>query len=249
MFTRRFNRIERTDGPLFRGRYRSIIVGHDDYLRQLFRYIHRNPVRAGIVRGPEKYHWSSYPAYISLADCPEWLSMDELPNYFPGPNPIASMRDYVEAPELTNLDRQHLEEFLRPSSDGSLAASRCIMPPDEVHTVLRLEPAQLSDVVKVVSKHYGIDESNILCTQRGVKNHPRNLVLYFARSEACLKVHEVAKDFSISRTAVSSAVSRLERRLQIEPPLKTEIAELRLVIRSYRAPSQNLVKLSEEPAT
>ena len=38
MFTRSFNRIEKIDGPLFRGRFKSLIIGHDDYLRQLCRY-------------------------------------------------------------------------------------------------------------------------------------------------------------------------------------------------------------------
>lgn len=238
MFTRKFNRIERIDGPLFRGRYRSKIVGQDDYLRQLFRYIHRNPVEAGIVQSPEEYYWSSYRAYIYFVDCPGWLSRQELPTYFSGPNRIASMRDYVEKPEITELDRLRLEEFLRSSSDSSIDPSRCIMPSGEVQTGRRLEPAQLSELIKVVSKHYGIDESNILCIQRGTKNHPRNVALYLARTEACLKVHEVAKEFSISRTAVSSALSRLERQLQIDPSLKTEIAELSLVIRRYRTPAQ-----------
>jgi hypothetical protein len=237
MFTKRFNRNEKTDGPLFRGRYRSKIIGCDDYLRQLCRYIHRNPVEAGIVGRPEEYHWSSYRAYISLSDCPGWLSIEELPTYFSGPNHIAAMRVYVEDSEQTELDRLSLEELLKPSSDQGIVANRCIMPPDEIHTP-RLEPAKLNDVVKVVSTHYGVDGRNIFSTQRGVKNHARNVALYFARKEACLKVHEVAKDFSISRTAVSGAVSRLEKQLQNEPILKTEIALLRLAIQSLRVPSR-----------
>ena len=63
MFTKRVNKIEKLDGPLFRSRFKSIIVGHDDYLRQLCRYIHRNPVAAGIVKSPQEYKWSSYRAY------------------------------------------------------------------------------------------------------------------------------------------------------------------------------------------
>jgi len=44
VFTQRYNRMRKTDGPLFRGRYKSILVDEDAYLLQLSRYIHRNPI-------------------------------------------------------------------------------------------------------------------------------------------------------------------------------------------------------------
>ena len=55
VYTQRYNSAHGLDGPLFRGRYKAIVVGEDSYLLQLVRYIHRNPVRAGIVEKPEQY--------------------------------------------------------------------------------------------------------------------------------------------------------------------------------------------------
>lgn len=52
-------------GHLFQGRFKSLIVDKDSYLKELTRYIHLNPVRAKIVSRPEKYHWSSYREYIT----------------------------------------------------------------------------------------------------------------------------------------------------------------------------------------
>lgn len=46
VYTQRYNRKRKTDGQLFRGRYKSILVDADNYLLELLRYIHRNPVRA-----------------------------------------------------------------------------------------------------------------------------------------------------------------------------------------------------------
>ncbi|OED44050.1 hypothetical protein AB833_02465 [Chromatiales bacterium (ex Bugula neritina AB1)] len=43
IYTQRYNRLKGTDGPLFRGRYKSILVDEDAYLLQVGRYIHRNP--------------------------------------------------------------------------------------------------------------------------------------------------------------------------------------------------------------
>lgn len=52
-------------GHLFQGRFKSIIVDKDNYLLELSRYMHLNPVRAKIVGKPEEYRYSSYVAYIS----------------------------------------------------------------------------------------------------------------------------------------------------------------------------------------
>ena len=39
VYTQRHNRLKHTDGPLFRGRYKAILVDKDAYLLQLSRYI------------------------------------------------------------------------------------------------------------------------------------------------------------------------------------------------------------------
>ena len=62
-YTRRFNNRNFKSGHLFQGRYQSIIVQNDGYLMRLSCYIHRNPVRAGIVERLIDYPWSSYPVY------------------------------------------------------------------------------------------------------------------------------------------------------------------------------------------
>lgn len=57
VYTQRYNRLKRTDGPLFRGRYKAILVDEDSYLLQLSRYIHRNPIemKQPLVSGLENY--------------------------------------------------------------------------------------------------------------------------------------------------------------------------------------------------
>ena len=60
VYTQRYNRIQKTDGPLYRGRYKAILIDVDAYLLNVSRYIHRNPIEACIVRRAERYPWSSY---------------------------------------------------------------------------------------------------------------------------------------------------------------------------------------------
>jgi REP element-mobilizing transposase RayT len=64
-YTNYFNRRTRRSGHLFQGRYKAILVDVDNYLLELSRYIHLNPVRAGIAAKPEDYPQSSYKSFIS----------------------------------------------------------------------------------------------------------------------------------------------------------------------------------------
>jgi putative transposase len=57
-----FNRTYHRSGSLWEGRYKSSLVDTERYLLACYRYIELNPVRAGVVRRPEDYPYSSYHA-------------------------------------------------------------------------------------------------------------------------------------------------------------------------------------------
>lgn len=59
-FVRSFNRIHRRTGTLWEGRFKSSLVDTRRYCLVCYRYIELNPVRAGMVRHPADYPWSSY---------------------------------------------------------------------------------------------------------------------------------------------------------------------------------------------
>lgn len=58
-FNKKYNRV----GHVFQDRYKSEVIEDDAYLLSVIRYIHQNPVKAGLVSG-EKYKWSSYVWYL-----------------------------------------------------------------------------------------------------------------------------------------------------------------------------------------
>ena len=59
-YTSYFNIKHKRVGHLLQGRYKAILVQADAYAAELSRYIHLNPVRAGMVKFPEDYRWTSY---------------------------------------------------------------------------------------------------------------------------------------------------------------------------------------------
>ena len=64
-YTTKLNASRRRDGHLFRGRYKSILVEEEEYLRNLIRYIHLNPIKAKLAKDP--YSWS-YSSHKQLLD-------------------------------------------------------------------------------------------------------------------------------------------------------------------------------------
>ncbi|NMD42133.1 MAG: transposase [Firmicutes bacterium] len=63
-----FNWKYERNGHLFQGRFRSECVEDDSYLLTAIRYIHKNPVKAGLVRRAEQYRWSSCRTYYGGKD-------------------------------------------------------------------------------------------------------------------------------------------------------------------------------------
>ena len=77
-----FNKLYGRTGSLWEGRFRSCLVQSEDYLLTCYAYVDLNPVRAGMVRQPGDYAWSSYrenaleaPASGLLTPHPEYVRL------------------------------------------------------------------------------------------------------------------------------------------------------------------------------
>jgi putative transposase len=81
-YTTYFNARMKRSGHLFQGRCKAILVEKDSQCQELSRYIHLNPVRAGLVERPSEYRWSSYRYYIGEESRPAWLMTESILGYF-----------------------------------------------------------------------------------------------------------------------------------------------------------------------
>ena len=73
-----FNRRHSRCGHVFEGRYKALHVDRDAYLLEVCRYVDLNPVRAGLVKSPAEWAWSSYRAHTGSIPSPAWLATVEL---------------------------------------------------------------------------------------------------------------------------------------------------------------------------
>lgn len=79
-----FNRRHKRAGHLFQNRYKSILCEDEPYLLELTRYIHLNPLRAGLLSGLrelERYPWTGHSALMGTVNRP-WQATDAILAYF-----------------------------------------------------------------------------------------------------------------------------------------------------------------------
>ena len=79
-----YNRRHQRHGHLFQNRYKSIVVEEDAYFKELVRYIHLNPLRAGVVdslSALDRYPWSGHSGIMGHVPY-EWIDADYVLNWF-----------------------------------------------------------------------------------------------------------------------------------------------------------------------
>jgi putative transposase len=95
MYTQATKRRHGHTGHLFQGRFKGILVDKESYLLELTRYVVLNPVRAGMVKHPGKYPWSSYRAMVGEVQVPDWLATEMILGQF-GKRRAEARRRYNE---------------------------------------------------------------------------------------------------------------------------------------------------------
>jgi REP element-mobilizing transposase RayT len=112
-YTQSLNYDKGSDGPLFRGRFASVLIESDAHLMQALRYIHLNPVVAGLVSSPEQWPWSSASAYAGSAPMPAWLTRDHLLAMFPNTTRVADYQRFMNE----GLDRKAIAAYEKVMSE------------------------------------------------------------------------------------------------------------------------------------
>jgi REP element-mobilizing transposase RayT len=143
-----------TSGHLFERRYHGILVDTDRYLLALVRYIHLNPVDAGLVTDPAHYRWSSHMDYLGIASRP-WVQTGFVLRM------LGATRPSAEVGYLALMGKSlpsHLEELPKPGKgsqtrvlgDESFQARINSDP----HTP-RQDPNRLEDLVSECALRFG----------------------------------------------------------------------------------------------
>jgi len=119
-------------GHVFQGRYGSECVENDKYLLTVVRYIHNNPVKAGLAQEAEAYRWSSIHAYNSGNEYPKGLTETDFILSILNQNRLQAIPVFREFMKQENEDMCLDEENKYKKTDGELKA--------EIETLMDGEP-------------------------------------------------------------------------------------------------------------
>jgi len=244
VYTQRFNRAHNCDGSLFRGRYKAILVEADTYLLELLRYIHRNPLRAGLVSRLDRYAWSSHKGYLSRSRKWDWLHSEFVLSMLceDKENQAALYREFIAKAESDELARLFSREKV-PSLLGSegfaawvKAKFRKLRGHQEIPESQLLAPG-LDEIKSAVCAEYRIGPRQLLSSNRGVSNQARNVAIYLARRLSGETLATIGKAFGLSKySSVSSVVSRMKNEILVDAALRRRVN--RIERQSYMSQEQ-----------
>ncbi|MGL1931532.1 MAG: transposase [Desulfotalea sp.] len=231
VYTQRFNREHDKEGQLFRGRYKAILIDADNYLLEVMRYIHRNPLKARLVNALGDYRWSSHRGYLSRSKKWAWLEKDSILFQL---NEVkvkqqAAYFDFVSMDEPQNIgDFYSLKNV--PSILGCSFFKNHIREKfsNQTNTIEIPESKILAldaeNVTSYVCEYYNISRDVLFTSRRGSTNHIRDFAIYLVRQLCCLTLPEIGKVFKINNySTVSSAIQRVKRRTSVDKNQQKEL--------------------------
>ena len=199
---------------LFERRDRAILVQEDSYLKELVRYIHQNPLRAGIVEELIDYRWSSHSVYMT-GNPPKWLTVDWVLSVF-GETVADARRRYAHFMQVDGQAsvwrelREGVDNDSRVLGDDRVLAS--LFP-----TVTQSAGTQsLDELVQDFCQKYDVTETELASTSRERKYSRIRAEIGLAALEAGVAtIAELAKCFNRSQSGVSRSISRLRKNMAI----------------------------------
>ena len=222
VYTQRHNWLKKADGPLFRGRYKAVLVDQDDYLLQLTRYIHVNPIetKPPMVSQLVDYEWSSFPSYVNQANVPSWLHRDKTYQMLGHRHKYKGYLKYVEQGIDEDLKRYYGHyNILSVLGDAEfkLAAEQASVE-DKKLPVKRLENKPSTDeIIRLICQYTKKEQESIRINKQGKRksNPERAFAMYSCRVFGDASQKSLASAFHLNHTG-SAAYSINKTKQQVE---------------------------------
>ncbi len=235
-----FNHRHHRHGQLFQNRYKSVVCQEDAYLEELVRYIHLNPVRAGIIPGMEELNGYPYCGHSALIGAEErpWQDVQYVLRYF-GATADRAKKAYLRFVEkgISQGGREDLtggglirsaggwaEVTERKRNEHGMSDERILGDSAFVEDVLSQADEAYERRYKL--KRLGYDVDRIAKRVQGIYGiHPdeflskgnqqrkvtaRSLFCFWAVRELGISLRDLARRFEMSPSAVGYSIERGE---------------------------------------
>ncbi len=140
-YNKKYNR----NGYLFQNRFKSEPVENEQYLLTVFRYIHQNPLKAGMVSWLYSYRWSSYCDYYNGHS--DLVDLEMFQGFFAGKNELL---DFLGA----STREMCMEYYTRNnmSDDDVLTIIRTVSGLDDPHDLKKMDDVSIREILSELYK-------------------------------------------------------------------------------------------------
>lgn len=209
-----FNRRYQRSGHLMQGRYKAIILEKPLWLTAVARELAWAPARAGLVKRPGQWPWSSHRAIGKGRDVPPWLTVDWILADFAGaPEGTGkAYRNYVAAGKQAASPWEHVRSQIYLGSNAFLkemGARARALPADQVpQAMLRPDRPTRETLVDAVATAAGVPPATAL--DRRVRQDVFQVTVYLLRRSADLSLKEVSALAGVSPARISQIQRMIE---------------------------------------
>jgi REP element-mobilizing transposase RayT len=202
IYTQRTNRRHGSEGHIFQGRFHAVLIERQTHLLEVSRYVVLNPVRAGLVKDPASWRWSSYRTMVGNSIPPPWQATRWLLAQF-GPQHATAIRKYASFVQAgVGAPRPSLASSLR------CAAGR----PDFVEAALSFgcESTMGADLTEVPLANRRPPPPSL--PEFDQRFSDRNEAMARAYASGGFSMRAIGMHFGVHRTTVAKAVRLYELR-------------------------------------
>lgn len=218
------NKTQGRIGHLFQGRFKAILVDAKNYLTELVRYVHLNPVRASLVSRPEDYFWSSHLAYLGLRTI-AWLTQEWLLKKFDS-HEISARQFYTDFINK-GIGKPIAQELYRGTHEGYILGDDTFIEEvlkEKQRAKMSNGVLKISDLLNIIAEVYQVSVVELKSHAKGSNlAQARGLAAFFAREYDQFSLKALADELNKDSTALSKSATALEKLSQSDKNLKNSI--------------------------
>lgn len=231
-----FNRRHDRSGHLFQGRFHGALIEKESYFLSVARYVVLNPVRAGMVRHPADWRWSSYRQTAGLTAPDQWLAVEDLLENFGGAN-TQGCTEYVRfvtvATEVEQMPWRHLvgQMYLGRTEWLERMLERAVLKRRGSEYPMKESRPHVSDIVTAVARVFDITAEQLLTGARQTAT-ARGTAAFLAFDDGLHTYTEIATALRVpNRATIGSMIRRCRKTMMASPDLQELVVECRRLVR------------------
>lgn len=203
VFTMKYNKKYNRTGHVFEQRYKAILCNKDEYLLNLVRYIHQNPVRSGI-KEKLNYAWSSHSIYIAMKE-------NKLVDYkyilsILSKDKSKAIKEYAELME-EKIDLERIK-------DGELDKE---IEQVKEHKKKEIKKFDHNYLIQKVCQHYKVETNELFKKTRKQKIvNARKAYILLSKKYSNISNKDLAQELNLAESTVSNILSDEKNKMLIE---------------------------------